>query len=90
MEERVTAAIHSESDDPSPVPNSVDNVPDPKSVTYTDYEDPFSLVHSGSGAPHIFGLSNFAWVGCGGDVYVLECLGKGAIRIDPIEGDEGK
>jgi len=29
------------------------------------------------------------WVGCGGEIYVLECLGKGHIRIEPVEADEG-
>ena len=67
-----------------------DEIPEPKSVTYTDYENPFALVHESSGAPHIAKLSSNAWVGCGGDVYVLECLGKGHIRIERVEDDEGK
>ncbi|KAI0788480.1 P-loop containing nucleoside triphosphate hydrolase protein [Abortiporus biennis] len=61
-----------------------DNIPEPKTVTYTDHEDPFALVHEASGAPHIQQMSKNAWVGCGGDVYVLECLGKGYIRIEPV------
>lgn len=65
------------------------NVPTPQSVTYTDYENPFALVDESSGAPHIAKLSGNAWVGCGGDVYVLECLGKGHIRIEPAQADEG-
>lgn len=65
------------------------NVPTPQSVTYTDYEDPFSLVDESSGAPHVSKLSSNAWVGCGGDVYVLECMGKGHIRIEPAKADEG-
>ncbi|TFY67144.1 hypothetical protein EVJ58_g1811 [Rhodofomes roseus] len=60
----------------------VPNVPNPKSITYVDYEDPFSFVDEAFGAPHIRKLSQFAWVGCGGDVYILECLGKGYIRIE--------
>jgi len=63
-------------------------VPEPKSVTYIDYEDPFALVHQASGAPHIQKLSANAWVGCGGDVYVLECLGKGFVRIEPAEDED--
>lgn len=64
--------------------HSTDNVPEPKSVTYIDYDNPFALVHQASGAPHILRLSQNAWVGCGGDVYVLDCLGYGFIRIEPV------
>ncbi|RDB28788.1 putative mitochondrial ATP-dependent helicase irc3 [Hypsizygus marmoreus] len=67
----------------------VDNVPDPKSVTYIDHEDPFSLASNASGAPHVAALSKYSWVGCGGDVYVLECLGKGYVRIEPVSTAEG-
>jgi ATP-dependent helicase IRC3 len=69
--------------------DSYEKVPNPKSVTYTDYENPFSLVDQSSGAPHIARLSSNAWVGCGNDIYVLECLGKGYIRIEPIEETAG-
>jgi ATP-dependent helicase IRC3 len=51
-------------------------VPQLKSVSYTEYDDPFSFVHNSDGAPHITKLSPNAWVGCGGGVYILECLGK--------------
>ncbi|TFK57061.1 P-loop containing nucleoside triphosphate hydrolase protein [Heliocybe sulcata] len=66
-----------------------DAVPTPKTVTYTDYEDPFSLVDGASGAPHIT-MSRNAWVGCGGDIYVLECLGQGYIRIEKVRGESGE
>ncbi|KIP11377.1 hypothetical protein PHLGIDRAFT_83369 [Phlebiopsis gigantea 11061_1 CR5-6] len=69
-------------------PDSTDDVPSPTSVTYTDYDDPFSLVEQSHGAPHIVQLSPYAWVGCGGDVYVLECMGKGYIRVQPAEDEE--
>ncbi|KAF5384896.1 hypothetical protein D9615_001480 [Tricholomella constricta] len=69
--------------------SDANHVPEPTSVTYIDYEDPFSLVNQASGAPHVSSLSNYAWVGCGGDVYVLECLGKGYIRIEPLESLDG-
>jgi ATP-dependent helicase IRC3 len=72
-----------------PDTESKNDVPDPKSVTYIDYENPFALVYQCSGAPHIAKISRFAWVGCGGDVYVLECLGKGTIRIEPFGSNEG-
>ncbi|KAF7347873.1 DEAD-box family helicase [Mycena venus] len=65
--------------------DTTDDIPEPRSVTYKDYDDPFSL-HS-SGAPQIAALSRNAWVGCGGDVYVLECLGKGHIRIEPTTNE---
>ncbi|KAL6309906.1 P-loop containing nucleoside triphosphate hydrolase protein [Sparassis latifolia] len=68
--------------------DSLNDIPDPKSVTYVDYEDPFALVDQSHGAPHIRKLSSHAWVGCGEDIYVLECLGKGHIRIEKTEGDE--
>lgn len=64
-------------------------MPEPKSVTYTDYENPFALVEQSSGAPHIAKLSSNAWVGCGDDIYVLECLGKGHIRVEPVQATEG-
>ncbi|KAF8140306.1 P-loop containing nucleoside triphosphate hydrolase protein [Boletus edulis] len=60
-----------------------DYIPEPTSVTYLDYGDPFAMVDSFSGAPHVSRLSPNAWVGCGSDIYVLECLGKGYIRIEP-------
>ncbi|KAK7059006.1 putative ATP-dependent helicase IRC3 [Paramarasmius palmivorus] len=70
--------------------DSQDDVPTPTSVTYTDYEDPFSFVEDSSGAPHIAKISPHAWVGCGDDVYILECLGKGYIRVEPvIDNEEG-
>ncbi|KAF4605167.1 hypothetical protein EYR40_003950 [Pleurotus pulmonarius] len=67
-----------------------DDIPQPRSVTYTDYDDPFSLQHNASGSPHIATLSTNAWVGCGDDIYVLECLGKGHIRIEPKEGEQSE
>ncbi|KAJ6621692.1 P-loop containing nucleoside triphosphate hydrolase protein [Mycena sp. CBHHK59/15] len=70
--------------------DSTDDIPEPRSVTYKDYDNPFSLVNHGSGAPQIAKFSNYAWVGCGEDVFVLECLGKGHVRIEPIEDDEGR
>ncbi|TDL28609.1 P-loop containing nucleoside triphosphate hydrolase protein [Rickenella mellea] len=59
------------------------NIPTPDTVSFIDYDNPFALVQGSRGAPHITKLSRNAWVGCGGNVYVLECLGKGHIRIHP-------
>ncbi|KAI0322660.1 P-loop containing nucleoside triphosphate hydrolase protein [Amylostereum chailletii] len=65
------------------------DIPDPTAVTFVDYDDPFSLVNHASGTtPHIMKLSSNAWVGCGDDIYVLECLGKGHIRIEPVRRDD--
>ena len=65
------------------------SIPEPRSVTYVDYDNPFSLVNQSLGTlPHIAQLSKNAWVGCGDDIYVLECMGKGHIRIDPVPGGE--
>ena len=61
----------------------VESIPEPTSVTYFDYDDPFAMVDSFSGVPHISRLSSNAWVRCGSDTYVLECLGRGYIRIEP-------
>ena len=69
--------------------DSRDNIPEPRTVTYVDHDNPFSLVSETSGAPHVAMLSRHAWVGCGGDVYVLECLGKGYMRIEAIGVQEG-
>ena len=65
------------------------SIPEPRTVTYVDYDNPFSLVNQSLGTtPHIAQLSKNAWVGCGDDIYVLECMGKGHIRIDPVPGGE--
>jgi len=90
MEKRSSAFIADDRDRTTLCMSGNDHVPEPTSVTYTDYDDPFSFVHNSSGVPHIAKLSAKAWVGCGGDVYILDCLGKGYIRIEPIKGDEGR
>ena len=77
-----------ESEDALNLPkDTADHIPAPKSVTYIDHDNPFSLVDQSSGAPHIRAISPNAWVGCGGDIYVLECMGKGFIRIEPAESE---
>ncbi|KAG6912005.1 hypothetical protein DXG01_000253 [Tephrocybe rancida] len=80
LERRVAEAIAS---------SDAGNVPEPVSVTYTEYDNPFSLVGDSSGAPNIATLSKYAWVACGGDVYVLECMGTGHIRVEAMETPEG-
>ncbi|KAF5355713.1 hypothetical protein D9756_003723 [Leucocoprinus leucothites] len=60
------------------------------SVTYTDHEDPFSLMDNMSGAPNMFRISYNAWVGCGNNIYVLPCLQHGDVRIQPVEDEDGR
>ncbi|KIK70935.1 hypothetical protein GYMLUDRAFT_185101 [Collybiopsis luxurians FD-317 M1] len=80
LEEKSTAKITS---------HTADDIPDPTSITYTDYDDPFSFVSKFSGlSPFIGKLSKNAWVGCGDDIYVLECLGKGFIRVEKVEATD--
>ncbi|KAF8971370.1 P-loop containing nucleoside triphosphate hydrolase protein [Flammula alnicola] len=70
-----------------PAPTSVGSVPNPSSITYTDHDDPFSLVEEdGPTSPHI-SASSFCWVNCSDGIYVLELHGKGFIRIEPYEVD---
>lgn len=86
LEERVTQERVEEGERARSVPD----IPDPKSVTYVDYEDPFSFVDDAFGAPHIRKLSQYAWLGLGGDAYLLECLGKGFVRVEQTESDTGQ
>ncbi|KAI0669814.1 P-loop containing nucleoside triphosphate hydrolase protein [Trametes maxima] len=69
-------------------PPSAGTIPEPKSVTYIDYDDPFVLADQASGDPNIRKLSQNAWVRCGEDIYILECLGKGYIRVEPAKDAE--
>ncbi|KIJ68505.1 hypothetical protein HYDPIDRAFT_106705 [Hydnomerulius pinastri MD-312] len=88
LEARADSAISRNLEDLPTAPDSRHDIPDPKSVTYVDYDNPFALVDNFSGAPHISRLSTNAWVGCGNDIYILECLGKGHIRIERIPEDD--
>ncbi|KIK05463.1 hypothetical protein K443DRAFT_675026 [Laccaria amethystina LaAM-08-1] len=63
------------------------DVPTPTSITYKEEEDPFSV--SSHGSSHVATLSRNSWVSCGDDIYVLECIGKGFIRIEPSGGEQG-
>ena len=56
-----------------------------------DYDDPFAFVGECCGtAPIIHQLSLLAWVSVGGEVYVLECLGAGFVRVEPLTDPEGE
>jgi ATP-dependent helicase IRC3 len=76
------------------VPEEADispDIPPPESVTYVDYDNPFALIGESCGTtPFIHQLSSLAWVGVGGDIYVLECLGAGFIRVEPLTDPNGK
>ncbi|KAH9486984.1 Putative mitochondrial ATP-dependent helicase irc3 [Psilocybe cubensis] len=62
-------------------PTPID-ISDPKNVTFTDYGEIF-LNHllPGSKPSHIYSLSSLAWVDCGKNLYILEVLKKGTIRL---------
>jgi hypothetical protein len=63
------------------------NVPEAKSITYKDWDNPWVLLNGGAGQPYIGTISQFAWVHCknkGGEVYVLECPRKGTVKIVPF------
>lgn len=65
-------------------------VPSPESVTYVDYDNPFALIGEFSGATLIIHqLSPLAWVCVGSDIYILECLSAGFIRVEPLTDPEG-
>jgi len=57
----------------------------PKNITYVDHQDLSTFAVDASGAQHIRRLSPNAWVGCGNDIYVLDCMGKGHLRVEPIK-----
>ena len=65
-------------------------VPPPESVTFMDFDNPFAFIKECCGTtPIIHQLSSLAWVGVGGDVYILECLGAGFIRVEPLTDPKG-
>ena len=55
-------------------------ISEPRSVTYTNYDNPFDLTEDASGSPHLHRYSGHAWVAVG-DIYILECMGKGYIKV---------
>ncbi|SRR6266478_6140602 len=91
LEARAEAANREELNAPytHPTDDNRPSVPDPKSVTYIDYDDPFALFdQSIKTSFHTVQLSRNAWVNCGEGIYVLECLGKGHIRVEPVSEGE--
>ena len=67
----------------SPNDSNTISIPDPTSISYTDYDHPFETVDVKDKSVHIYSLSPLAWVACGDDIYVLELLKRGYIRIEP-------
>jgi len=88
MERELRADAATEDSSVTPSGDDRCSIPEPRSVTYIDYDNPFSLVNQSLGTSHIAQLSKNAWVGCGDDIYVLECMGKGHIRIEPVPDDK--
>ena len=58
-------------------------IPEPRSIRYTDYDHPFETVDVRDKSVHVYGLSPLSWVTCGDNVYVLELLRMGYIRVEP-------
>jgi ATP-dependent helicase IRC3 len=61
----------------------IHNMPDIKSVTYKDHDDPFSWQYQATTEKNIRALSPLAWVPSHGS-YILETLGRGSLRIEPL------
>ena len=53
------------------------------SVTFTDEDDPFAIASDSQKLGHINAMSGFQWVDCGDEIFVIELVGKGFIRIEP-------
>ncbi|TBU45109.1 P-loop containing nucleoside triphosphate hydrolase protein [Dichomitus squalens] len=88
LEERNAAMVEADEETGSPTGAVTGNMSSPTAVKYIDHDDPFIIADQGSGDPSLHQLTRNAWVSCGGGVYVLECLGKGYIRITPTEGGD--
>ncbi|KAF8168154.1 P-loop containing nucleoside triphosphate hydrolase protein [Crassisporium funariophilum] len=71
----------------SPPPPVSDGVPDPTSITYIDDDDPFTLGSEGRKPSYINTLSPLSWVACGNNIFVLELVGTGYIRVERQESE---
>jgi len=58
------------------------SIPDPTSILYTDEDDPFALASDVQKPGHINAMSKFSWVGCGSEIFVIELMARGFIRIE--------
>ncbi|GAA5991266.1 hypothetical protein JCM10908_003230 [Rhodotorula pacifica] len=80
QDETLTAAEQELEQDDNPP--TLDPTLRPYSLSYKHYATVFDLVDSGAGEVEpVSRLSRNAWVGCGNDVWVLELMGKGYIRV---------
>lgn len=62
--------------------DSIGIIPEPRSILYTDDDDPFSIASDTQKPGHINAMSGFSWVSCGNEIFVIELVGKGFIRIE--------
>lgn len=71
--------------------NTSPEVPPPESVTYVDYDNPFAFIGESCGTtPIVHRLSPLAWVSVGGEIHILECVGAGFIRVEPLTDPDGE
>lgn len=61
---------------------SIGSIPDPMSILYTDEDDPFAVASDAHKPGHINTMSSFSWVGCGNEIFVIELVARGFIRIE--------
>jgi ATP-dependent helicase IRC3 len=59
-----------------------DTIPDPTSILYMDEDDPFIVTSDAQKSGHINAMSRFSWVRCGNEIFVIELVTKGFIRIE--------
>lgn len=92
LEQRVNEAAPplTEDDPPKSLLSTHSEIPAPTGISYIDYDDPEVLARDGfgeggAGQMHITRLSRNAWVPCAEGTFVLECLGKGHIKIERVK-----
>lgn len=70
----------------SGTPITLEDLPNPFSVTYTDHDDAFRMVEDLSGAEQSIS-SPYAWVHCGAGIWVLELHQRGFMRLEPDDAE---
>lgn len=75
--------------DSDPNATAPPDIPLPKSVSFEEYDNPWESDDDKRVSPYIKSLSLYAWVHCkmkdGLEVYILECQGKGTIRVTEVQ-----
>ena len=90
LEERAQVQKEADTEFATEDKNTSLEVPSPESVTYVDYNNPFAFIGECCGTTQmIHQLSPLAWVSVGGEIYILECVGAGFIRVEPLTDPEG-